>query len=68
MELEDNYIFLQDNDPEQNVFITRRWIEEYYQIFDIWSFYKQQFLFYFYFHLVLAILMHLIYRNCGKNM
>lgn len=43
MELEDNYIFLQDNDPEQNVFITRRWVEDYYQIFDIWSFHKQQF-------------------------
>lgn len=43
MELVDNYIFLQDNDPEQNVFITRRWVDDYYQIFDIWSFHKQQF-------------------------
>lgn len=41
MKLEDDYIFLQDNDPEQNVFITRRWIEDYYQILDIWSFHKQ---------------------------
>lgn len=43
MELVDNYIFLQDNDPEQNVFITKRWVEDYYHIFDIWSFHKQQF-------------------------
>lgn len=43
IELEGNYIFLQDNDPQQNVSITRRWIEDYYQIFDIWSFHKQQF-------------------------